>query len=229
MMFMKATLTILIICVAVFIAQVAAPKVDYREKFDELNGLEEAILFSVVTTTFALIPVDALSGNYWQFFTYMFLHGDIMHLFINMFVLVIFGSIIEKTLGTKTYIYLFIISGLGSGFLYILLSYIFSTSSFIWPMLGASGAIFGIMAAYGILFPKNWIIMFPGIPMPASVAVIVFAGVEFFFGVTGLQSGVANFGHLGGLVFGVIFIFAWKKWKKIKEESELGKWEFFWE
>ncbi len=177
------------------------------------------------TLLLSLTPNLAVSGAYWQFFTYMFLHGDPMHIFINMFVLMVFGQQVERQLGWKNLLVLYLVSGLGSAALHILLtgpSYVI--------MLGASGAVFGILTAYGFLFPKRWIIMFPGIPMPAIAAVFVFAGLELFLGVFGLEQGVANFGHLGGIVAGIGFMLVYKyKASRRKASGFGGDFEFFWE
>ncbi|MEE9406306.1 MAG: rhomboid family intramembrane serine protease, partial [Candidatus Aenigmarchaeota archaeon] len=143
------------------------------------------VTVSGFTLLFSLTPALAINGAYWQFFTYMFLHGDPMHLFINMFVLIIFGQQVERHLGWKNFLLLYVIAGLGSAFLHIYLT----GPSFI-IMLGASGAVFGILTAYGFLFPRRWIIMFPGIPMPAIAAVFVFAGLELVLGVFSLEPGV---------------------------------------
>jgi len=184
------------------------------------------ILSPGVTETLALTPAVALEGGYWQFITYMFLHGGSLHILLNMFVLAIFGPGVEHSLGWKKFVLLYFVAGLGSAFLHILL-----TGISLVKMLGASGAVFGVLTAYGILFPRNWIIMFPGIPMPAILAVAVFAGLELFFGVTGIQQGIANFGHLGGIVTGVALILFWRfTAKKIPvEEREPQSYEFAWE
>jgi membrane associated rhomboid family serine protease len=178
------------------------------------------------TEIFALTPAFALEGAWWQFITYMFLHGGSMHLLLNMFVLGIFGMGVENQLGRERFVILYFLAGLGSAFLHI-----FLTGDSMVMMLGASGAVFGILTAYGFLFPRNWIIMFPGIPMPAILAVAVFAGLELFLGVTGLQEGIANFGHLGGIITGVAFMLAWKfSARKIPpEEREPRNYEFIWE
>ena len=221
---MKITVSLIIINAVVFILQAAAPQTNvYGHSFDW------------VTANFALIPADAFSGHVWQFFTFMFLHGGLTHLFVNMFVLLIFGTQLERALGRKRFLFLYLVAGIGSGFFYILLSYFFTPATFALrdlaiPMIGASGSIYGIMAGYGLLYPKNWIIMFPGIPMPAGVAVFVFAGIEFFFGLTGFEAGVANFGHLGGLIFGLVLVYWWKKRKEKEFFDPKDKgWEFAWE
>ncbi len=217
---MKVTFAIILIAIIVFGGQMA------------LKGF---------SGEFSLTPEKALNGHPWQFFTYMFLHGDFFHLFLNMFALLIFGVQTENTIGRNRYIILFFASGIGSGVIYLLITYFATPASllsieFSRQLLGASGAVFGVMAAYGLLYPRNWIIMFPGIPMPAIVAVVVFAGIEIFYGLTGMQPGIANWGHLGGLAVGVIFILYWKRKHRRPKLiiDELGDekkrdWEFVWE
>lgn len=179
----------------------------------------QLIFYPLIDNYFALTPIEAISGSYWQFFTYMFLHATYdqfgrlypFHIGMNMFVLLIFGPSVEESLGRNRFLILYFISGTGSAIFHILLTGISNI-----PMLGASGAVFGILTAYGILFPRNWIIIYPGIPLPAIMAVAVFAVVSFFFGIFDIEKGVANFGHLGGIITGCIFTLYWKKVKKIQ-------------
>lgn len=192
-------MSVIIICIVAFILQFT------------IDGFIEL---------FALTPALFMEGYFWQLVTYMFLHGSTMHIFINMFVLLIFGPIVEHQLGWKKYLALFLVSGIGSALLHILL-----TGESHVLMLGFSGAGFGILTAYGLLFPKSIIIMFPGIPMPAILAVFVFAAIEFVFGVAGLEPGIANFGHLGGIITGLFFMLLLKR-KKRKRERDF---EFIWE
>ncbi len=223
---MKITFLIIGICIVVFFAQSAT------------GGMG-----GIVSKEFSLTPNMALSGHIWQFVTYMFLHGDTMHLFLNMIGLLIFGFVVESAIGRKKYLILFFISGIASSMIFLGITAATTTGqaqaiAFSIPMLGASGAVFGIMAAYGLLYPKNWIIMFPGIPMPAWVAVIVFAGLEIFYGLSGIQPGIANWGHLGGLVIGAILILYWKKRGSKKHniiiedgssKNKKDEWEYVWE
>ncbi len=200
---MKITFILIGVMVAIFIAQT---------------------LVAGFTEEFALTPEKAIGGHPWQFLTYMFLHGDEVHIFLNMFVLLIFGITVENVLGTRKYILLFIIAGLGSSLIYLAITALISSpTEFLFnmriPMLGASGAVFGIMAVYGFLYPRNWIVMFPGIPMPAIVAVFVFAGFEIFYGLSGSQPGIANWGHLGGIIVGIVFILIVKYRKKLHEKK----------
>ncbi len=180
-------------------------------------GLQMAIPW--LTDTASLVPTQALSGMIWQFFTYMWLHADFMHIFINMFILAIFGFVVEARLGWKWFLILYTLSGLGAAGLHIALTGISDI-----PMLGASGAVFGIITAFGLLFPTQIIIMFPGIPMPAIAAVFVFAAIEVFFGISGLEPGVANWGHLGGIATGMVFVMVWKRY-----EVKRRRLRFVWE
>jgi len=195
---MRITASIMIACFALFLLQIF---------YEPFTGLA------------ALTPAMAVNGMYWQFFTYMFLHGSISHLAINMIGLFIFGAVVEKLIGVRRYLFLYIASGLGAGAFHILLTGISDV-----PMLGASGAVFAVLTAYAVKFPKNWIIVFPGIPVPAALLVVFFAFFEFFSGMLGFEPGIANFGHLGGILFGFIFMFYWEKISKNKHEPESFQW-----
>ena len=195
------------------------------------------IIIPVATPLLALTPSLAFNGFIWQFVTYMFVHGDMSHIFFNMFTLVIFGAALEAVLGTRKYLSLFFLSGVCSAVFYLLLTFLFNPQGFLaeglnTPLLGASGAVFGILTVYGILFPKNIILIFPGIPVPAFLAVIIFAAMEIFFGLSGLQPGIANWGHLGGIISGFLLISFWKhnltkrQEKRLREEKS---WQFIWE
>ena len=168
----------------------------------------------------ALRPSSAiLNSQYWQFITYMFLHANPTHIFLNMFIFLLFGVAVEGVLKWKRYLFLYFVSGVGSAFLYIALAGLSDT-----PLIGASGAVFGILAAYGFLYPKNIIMIFPGIPVPALLAIAVFAGLELFSGIFGLQPGIANFGHLGGIITGVILMAYWRYTKKLSKKRFEHEW-----
>jgi membrane associated rhomboid family serine protease len=181
----------------------------------------QQIFYPSLDTVFALTPAVAVNSlQLWQFVTYMFLHGGLMHITFNMFTLFMFGTVIEHSLGEKKYIILYIVSGIGAALFYVLLMGLSDVM-----MLGASGAVFGILTAYGFMFPKNIIFVFPGIPLPAFFAVIGFAVLELVAGILNLEPGIANFGHLGGIVTGVILMLYWKRnAKKNKREFE-----YFWQ
>lgn len=177
-----------------------------------------------------LVPEQAITAP-WQFLTYMFLHGSVTHILFNMFSLGIFGTVMEASLGQKRFLLIYFISGLGSALVHLL----FTGMSTV-PMLGASGAIFGILAAYGVRHPKGWIFMM-GVPVPAALGIVVFAAAQFFLGVFSLEPGTANFGHLGGIITGAAIMLYWR-WKAgelrrrhrhRKHEEKLEEWKFFWE
>jgi len=181
-----------------------------------------------LTETFALRPVDALNGAWWQFFTYMFLHADPLHIFLNMFALFMFGVVMEQALGWKKYLFLYMVSGVGSALFYLLLTSVFIPGDFTVLMLGASGAVFGVLAAFGFMFPKEKIYVY-FVPLPGLVAVLFFAAFELIAGLTGVMPGIANFGHLGGIITSALLMLVWKRTSRPKNEKELRQYQFYWE
>ncbi len=142
----------------------------------------------------------------WQLVTYSFLHGDLTHLLFNMFALWMFGVQIESKWGSKRFAIFYFVCVIGAGLIQMIV---------MWgapiPTLGASGGVFGILLAFGMLFPNQIILLiFPPIPMKAKYFVIIFGGLELFFAVSGTQAGVANFAHLGGMLFGFLMIMYWR-------------------
>lgn len=194
----------------------------------------QGVLGDAFTYSFSLVPAQALSGAVWQFVTYMFMHGGFWHIAINMFVLLVFGGVAERELGWKKFLILYFVSGIGSAFLYLGLTWAFTPpyllpQTALIPMLGASGAVFGVLTGYAFLFPRNWIFMFPGIPIPAALLVVLFAIVELFSGAFGLDPGTANFGHLGGIIFGFLLMLYWRYNRKKGRAPELDGFEWVWE
>jgi len=180
------------------------------------------------TEFFSLTPSVAFGGAYWQFITYMFMHGGMLHILFNMFVLFMFGLPVEGTLGTKRFAALYFISGVGSALLYMALTCLVMPGDIEVMMLGASGAIFAVLTAYGFLYPRNIVWIIGLVPLPAKWAVIMFAGLELFLGLTGLEPGVANFGHLGGIAVGALLMLHWRRREKIRYHG-FKNFEFIWE
>ena len=166
----------------------------------------------------------------YQFITHMFMHGGIWHLFFNMYTLWIFGSILENVWGSKKFLLFYFVTGLGAALLHTLVLEIelstlqnavqsgnMAAQTSIMnilrtPTVGASGAIYGVLLGYGMLFPNNIIsLIFPPIALKAKWFVIIFGAIELLMGVTGTGSDVAHFAHLGGMIFGFILIMYWKK------------------
>ena len=158
-------------------------------------------------TSFALWPVGA-GFQPWQLLTYAFLHGGLFHIAFNMFALYMFGSAIERVFGPRRYLAYYLVCVLSAAIAQLLTAAI---TGAVYPTVGASGGVFGLLLAYAIYFPHSRIMLiFPPIPMPARVFVIVYAVLELFFGVTGTEEGVAHFAHLGGLVGGFIMLRYWR-------------------
>ena len=151
---------------------------------------------------FSLIPAFVTNKYFvWQIFTHMFMHGNLLHLFFNMFSLFLFGSPLEQLWGPKRFLTYYIISGLGGG----LLHYFININSVI-PSIGASGAVYGVLLAYGMTFPETILYLNLFFPVKAKYAVIIFGVMELFFGLTNTRSGIAHFAHLGGLLTGFIYL-----------------------
>jgi membrane associated rhomboid family serine protease len=157
-----------------------------------------------VTYYLALIPVLVIRENYWwQVVTYMFLHGSTGHIFFNMLALLLFGSRIEQRLGSYEFLLYYLICGTGAGLFTLVVHW--NTGLQAVPVVGASGAIYGLLLAFAVLFPDAVIYVFFMLPMRARTAVLVFAGIELFFGITSRGSGVAHLTHLAGLAFGFLY------------------------
>ena len=164
---------------------------------------------------------ELLNPNFkiWQPFTYMFLHdnNNMGHVFSNMFGLFMFGSSIESFMGSKKFLRYYIFTGIGASLLYAIINtydmanLMVDSQPYIrmalTPMVGASGAIFGILAAYGMLFPNNELLILP-IPFPikAKYYVILYGLYETYSGIHGLSSGIAHYAHVGGLIVGYILL-----------------------
>jgi membrane associated rhomboid family serine protease len=147
----------------------------------------------------------------WQLLSYAFLHGDFVHLFFNALALFQFGAVLEKTWGPRRYIHYLLVCTIGAGMLQLLLVSSGVLGDGLYPTIGASGGIFGLLLAYGMLFPnQRMMLILPPIPVKARTLVIIFAVISLVMGVTGAQGGIAHFAHLGGMVFGWLMIRYWR-------------------
>lgn len=153
----------------------------------------------------------------WQILTYGFLHGGLPHLFFNMFALWMFGAPLEATWGSRRFLRYYLICVLGAGLVQLVVATLaVRNGSLPYPTVGASGGVFGLLLAYGMLFPNHRLMLiFPPIPMKARTFVICYGLLELYLGVTGTRSGVAHFAHLGGMAFGFLLIQYWR-----------GRWPF---
>ena len=166
----------------------------------------------------------------WQFLTHMFMHGGFWHLFFNMYTLFFFGSMLENTIGLRKFVIFYFVCGLGAAALHTGVQWIQAASLMnaigegsgaamasyhalkLTPTVGASGAIYGVLLGYAMLFPySKMTLLFPPVTLSAKWMVMIFAGIELFTGITGTLDGVAHFAHLGGMIFGWFLIVYWKK------------------
>jgi membrane associated rhomboid family serine protease len=144
----------------------------------------------------------------WQLVTNAFLHGSLLHLAFNMFALYMFGSAIEQLFGTRRYLILYFVSVLSAAITQLIVAML---THAIYPTIGASGGVFGLLLAYGMYFPHNRVmLLFPPVPMPARVFVFVYGAIELVLGVTGSQEGVAHFAHLGGMAGAYLLLRLWR-------------------
>ena len=148
----------------------------------------------------------------WQLLTYGFLHGSFMHVAFNMLALVMFGAPLEYTWGNKRFLAYYLVCVAGAGVCQLLVgAWAVQQGGDVYPTIGASGGVFGLLLAYGMLFPNQRVmLLIPPIPMKARTLVIVYGAIELFLGASGFQPGVAHFAHLGGMLFGWMLIRYWR-------------------
>jgi len=174
-----------------------------------LQGLVPQII-----VPFALWPLAASAANVgasfapWQLVTYAFLHGSLVHLAFNMFALYMFGGAIEQVFGARRYLVFYFVSVVSAAITQLIVAVLLHG---VYPTIGASGGVFGLLLAYAMYFPRNRVmLLFPPVPMSARTFVVVYAGIELLLGVTNTQSGVAHFAHLGGMIGGYLLLRFWR-------------------
>jgi rhomboid-like protein len=169
--------------------------------------------------TFAMFYPESPYFRWWQPLTHMFMHGGFWHILFNMYTLVMFGSVVERALGTKDYIIFYLITGLGAvalhtGVEWLEITYLGGSlaAAMVTPMVGASGAIYGVLVAFAMLYPSaRMTLIFPPITLDAKWWVGIFVALELLLGITGSQVSIAHFAHLGGALFGFLMIRHWKR------------------
>jgi len=162
-------------------------------------------------SVFGLVPAYVVGNLFiWQPVTYMFLHGGTWHIFMNMFILWMFGSELERSWGTREFLKFYFISGVGAGLVNLLFGVFNPATSHI-PVIGASGAIYGILVAYAILFPERYVYIYFLIPVKVKYMVIFLIAIEFLS--TYRADGIAHFAHLGGALFGFLYLKQNWRWK----------------
>jgi len=169
-----------------------------------------------------LVPDGFLSGYLWQPFTYMFIHASgIFHILFNMVVLWMFGSELERLWGSRFFLVYYLTCGVGAALIYctVLIVVTLFTGEVLLtgvPVVGSSGAVFGLMLAYGLIFKDRILYVMMIFPMKARTFIYFLAGIEILSVLSsGLGGPVANLAHLGGLVTGMLFLISWKNWHDI--------------
>lgn len=171
--------------IAVFLLQMLAPALN-----------------DILVRFFGLVPRLAINHLFiWQFVSYMFLHGGFSHIFFNMFALWMFGVELERLWGTREFLKYYFLTGIFAGL---------STAFFSWgsiiPTIGASGAIYGILAAYALFFPDRYVYMYFLFPIKMKYLALILGLLEFFAAYNQAQSGIAHAAHLGGMVVGFFYL-----------------------
>lgn len=170
--------------------------------------------------------------RFWQPVTHMFMHGGFWHIFFNMYSLLLFGSVLERAIGSKKFFSFYFITGLGAvalhtGVQYLQASHLLSSGSMAayyslmgTPTLGASGAIYGVLIGYAMMYPDSVLtLIFPPISLKAKWFALIFAGIELVTGVTATSDGVAHFAHLGGMLFGWMLLTYWKRHARLYDRD----------
>lgn len=185
---------------------------------------------SFMTRTFALFYPSSVLFHWWQPITHMFMHGGFWHILFNMYTLFIFGSVVERVIGSKKFLLFYFVCGLGAAALHLGVESMemekFMEAAALGnstamenirlikmtPTVGASGAIYGILIAYAMIFPDSRMtLLFPPVTLSAKWMVVIFASIELFTGLTGLQVSVAHFAHLGGMLIGFLVMLFWRR------------------
>jgi membrane associated rhomboid family serine protease len=166
-------------------------------------------VFKSLVFYLALFPVESGYFNLYQLVTFMFTQTALWHLFFNMFAVFMFGRVLENYWGSKKFLIYYMICGIGSGLIQLLVCHL--TGAF-YPTIGASGAVFGILLAFGMLFPNAPLYLwFIPIPIKAKYFVVGYGLIELYLGFANrVGDNVAHFAHLGGMLFGIFLILYWK-------------------
>jgi rhomboid family protein len=186
-------------------------------------------LFQALTQTLAGVRIDRLFGLVpydvvhhlflWQLATYMFLHADLIHIGMNMLALWMFGGELEELWGTPRFLRFYFITGIGAG----ISTSLVTPNSYI-VTIGASGAIYGLLAAYGILFPDRTVLLYFLIPVRARVLVLILFVLTFWSSLSATGGGIAHVAHLGGMIFGWLYLRG-PRWPRMRGPGVRGAYE----
>ena len=170
--------------------------------------LVQLLAWNPMLGLFALWPVSSGLFHAWQLITYAFLHGNLAHIFLNMFALFMFGRGLELYWGGRRFLIYYFVCVLSAAITQLLVEGAAGGNE---PVLGASGGVFGVLLAFAWYFPNQRLIVLPiPIPVPAWLFVTIYAAIELFSGLTRTQQGVAHFAHLGGMLGGALCLLYWR-------------------
>ena len=182
--------------------------------------------------TFAMFYPTSYLFRPWQIITHMFMHGGVWHIFFNMWSLWMFGSVLEQAIGSKKFGVYYFLSGLGAVALHTFVQYLQvaplledgNMAAYYalvnTPTLGASGAVYGILIGYALLYPDSILtLVFPPISLKAKWFILIFAAIELVTGVLGTADGIAHFAHLGGMVVGGLLMWWWKRSRRLYDRD----------
>lgn len=165
-----------------------------------------------LTAVFGLWPIGHPYFKPYQIFTHMFTHGDIGHIFFNMFGLWMFGRILESIWGAKKFLLFYLVCGIGAAATHLAVQYLTGGYSF---AVGASGAVMGVLVGFAYLFPNTELmLLFPPIPIKAKWLILILVAFDLFGGFGRTASGIAHWAHLGGAATGFILVYIWNKTNK---------------
>jgi membrane associated rhomboid family serine protease len=202
-----AVKALIIACVAIFLFQLGLSSFG--------GGLVGAL---------ALIPHEFVNqGHLWQIITYFFLHTEPLQLVLNMMMIAFIGSELEAIWGTKRFVQFYFFCGVFSGIVYLVLQLILGGGGIFTPMLGASGAIYGLLAAYGILFKERVMLFMMLFPMKAKHFIWILAGVEFLSSLSSGRNGVGSLAHLGGIGAAYLYLYGRASWNVYVKRK--GDWD----
>ncbi len=187
------------------------------------------VYYNYFVLNFGLIPYEIISGvNLQTLITSMFIHGSFVHIFFNMYILLIFGPAVERKYGPALFIVFYIFCGVLAGVIHSYITFLFIPVEAYTITIGASGAIFGVMAAYAVNYPNQYLFLFFFTPLKAYIAITLFFVLETVLGLAGLfgvSSSIAHFAHVGGFIAGVIFALIYRqltrRGPKIKKERDI--------
>ncbi len=208
--YQNLTFKLIIANVVIFVLQILTTSYQVTHAIKGFGTLP----IPAMTYYLGLIPASVVEkGFVWQVFTYMFLHSDsgFVHIFFNMYALLIFGIPIEQAWGGRRFLLYYFFCGVGAGISIFLINVISGGIGYFVPTIGASGAVFGLLLAFGVLYPNAEILLFFVIPIKAKYLVLLYGLIELYFELFGGSSNISHIGHLGGLFFGLVYFYLFRR------------------